>query len=162
MQQCDPTDGPIAGPHNFHRGGTLTHYDLEAREAIENLREIIDTDAVTQIWNTALASRWEKPPVWVHGDIALGNLLVKKGQLSGVIDFGLLGIGDPACDLAIAWTLFTPETRKIFQKALSLDENTWARGRGWALWKALINWASSKDLKESKQVISEVLVDYQA
>ena len=80
--------------------------------------------------------------MWVHGDVAAGNLLQREGRLSAVIDFGGLAVGDPACDLAIAWTLFSGsgESRRAFRDALSLDDRTWARARGWALWKALITW----------------------
>ena len=90
------------------------------------------------LWKKALVTSWDKPAVWVHGDISTGNLIVEDGQLSAVIDFGQLAIGDPACDLAIAWTLFKDESRKIFRTTLALDANTWNRGRAWALWKALI------------------------
>ena len=76
--------------------------------------------------------------MWTHGDIAPGNLLVQDGALSAVIDFGCSCVGDPACDLAIAWTTFRGPSRAAFRTALPLDDETWARGRGWALWKALI------------------------
>jgi aminoglycoside phosphotransferase (APT) family kinase protein len=77
----------------------------------------------------------------VHGDITNSNLLVMNGRLSAVLDFGCSAVGDPACDLAIAWTYFEGESRRAFRDALTLDEGTWARGRGWALWKALITHA---------------------
>lgn len=73
----------------------------------------------------------------MFGDIAVGNLLVKNGELSAVIDFGQLAVGDPACDLALYWTFFTDESRHAFKKTLSLDADTWERGRGWVLWKTL-------------------------
>src|SRR5439155_14751042 len=77
-------------------------------------------------------------PVWIHGDLTPGNLLVEQGRLSAVIDFGCLGVGDPACDLMVAWTLLSGETRDAFRAALAVDDATWARGRGWALSWALI------------------------
>jgi len=137
LQQCDTTGGPMAGPENFYRGGLLTTYDIETCQAIATFGDEIDADAMMEVWNVALASTWQRPAVWVHGDIAMGNLLVEKGELSAVIDFGQLGVGDPACDLAIAWTLFKGESREAFRAALSLDSATWARGRGWVLWKTL-------------------------
>lgn len=76
--------------------------------------------------------------MWIHGDIAPGNLLVQDGKLSAVIDFGIMGVGDPACDYAMAWTYFTPECRNVFLNGL--DEDLIARARGWALWKALITY----------------------
>ncbi len=165
LQKIDATHGPMAGPHNFYRGGLLKTYDAETRQAIMTLGDKIDVEAVTEVWDKALASTWEGTPVWVHGDVAVGNLLVQHGQLSAVIDFGCLGVGDPACDLAIAWTFFTGESREAFRVALGFDKDTWARGRGWALWKALIVYAAKPgtnyyEVEKSKQVIGEVLADY--
>ena len=165
LQRCDATGGPVAGPQNFYRGGLLTTYDAETRQAIKTLDDKIDVDAVTAVWNEALASTWDKSPVWVHGDIAVGNLLVEDGRLNAVIDFGQLCIGDPACDLAIAWTFLKSESREAFRSALSLDSGTWARGRGWALWKALIVYAAlpgtnPTEVEKSKLVIDETLADY--
>jgi aminoglycoside phosphotransferase (APT) family kinase protein len=114
---------------------------------------------LTVVWNEALASTWQRAPVWVHGDIAIGNLLVENGQLSAVIDFGQLCIGDPACDLAIAWTLFTGESRDAFCEVLKLDSATWARGRGWTIWKALC-WAFPGSNRIDWRVINEVLADH--
>ena len=138
LQSIDPTDGPLAGPHSFWRGGPLVIYDDETRKAIALLEGKIETGAATRVWETALQSTWKNTPVWVHGDISSGNLLLKEGKLHAVIDFGQLAVGDPACDLAIAWTLFKGQSRKIFRASLPLDAGTWARGRAWALWKALI------------------------
>jgi aminoglycoside phosphotransferase (APT) family kinase protein len=138
LQRMDATGGPASGEHNFYRGGALTHYDGQTREAISALKNRIDTHAATQVWETALASDWTREPVWVHGDISAGNLLVRDGKLAAVIDFGMLGVGDPACDLAIAWTFFRGKSRDVFRASLALDDDTWARGRAWALWKALI------------------------
>lgn len=165
LQQCETSNAPIAGPHNFYRGGSLANYDAQTREAIVTLGSKIDVDAATAVWDLALASAWDNAPVWVHGDITIGNLLVKKGQLSAVIDFGLLAIGDPACDLVITWTLFKGESRDAFRTALKLDDATWARARGWTLWKALIVYAklTTTDpigFENAKQIIDEVLADY--
>ena len=159
LQQCDSTGGPIAGEHNFYRGGHLATYDAETKEAIENLEDKSYAEGATKIWNLAVKSTWQYPPVWVHGDIAIGNLLVNNGQLSAVIDFGQLGIGDPACDLAISWTLFTGASRDAFRSALNLDKDTWARGRGWALWKALC-WAFPGEKRVDWRVVDEVLADH--
>jgi len=141
LQAIDASDGPVAGPHNFHRGGSLATYDSETRKALEKLSGQIDTGAAVTVWEAALASTWKDRPVWVHGDVSVGNLLVRNGRLAAVIDFGGLGVGDPACDLAIAWTFLKDEGRAAFRAALPLDSGTWARGRGWTLWKALIVWA---------------------
>jgi aminoglycoside phosphotransferase (APT) family kinase protein len=106
FQSVDSTGGPLPGLHSFYRGGALNTYDSEVKEACAVLKEKIDTKAMTKVWEEALNSRWHEKPVWVHGDISAGNLLVRDGRLSGVIDFGQLTVGDPACDLAIAWTLW--------------------------------------------------------
>jgi len=112
-------------------------YDAETRNAISAVRELINAELATEVWETALATTWHGAPVWVHGDVAAGNLLVRDGRLSAVIDFGSSGVGDPASDLTIAWTFLSGESRQAFRAALPLDAATWARGRGWALWKAL-------------------------
>jgi aminoglycoside phosphotransferase (APT) family kinase protein len=161
----DTTGGPLPGKHNFYRGGTLATYDAETRQAISILKDKIDTDVATEVWETALAGTWHGLPVWVHGDISLGNLLLQGGRLSAVIDFGGLAIGDPACDLAIAWTLFKSESRETFRKLIPLDLDIWARGRAWALWKALIIEAgltesNAVEAAQPWRIIEEVLEDH--
>jgi aminoglycoside phosphotransferase (APT) family kinase protein len=138
LYAIDPGGGPAAGAHSFFRGGPLTLFDTGTRQAIAALAHELDAGAATAAWEAALATVWERPPVWVHGDVANSNLLVMEGRLCAVLDFGCSAVGDPACDLAIAWTFFTGASRHAFRDALALDEGTWARGRGWALWKALI------------------------
>lgn len=69
----------------------------------------------------------------MHGDLHPTNLLVERGELTAVIDFGLLGVGDPACDLMIAWTYLSDDSRDAFRNALAVDDAMWSRGRGWAL-----------------------------
>ena len=166
LYRIDPNGGPPPGQHNFFRGGPLTVYDTETRQALAALEGRIDTEAANVVWKTALAAKWQGPPVWFHGDIAWGNLLVQDGRLSAVIDFGTSGVGDPSCDLAITWTLFRGESREMFRSSLGLDEATWARGRGWTLWKALITLAehietNSAEEKVSQRVIGEVLADHE-
>ncbi|MBN9216449.1 MAG: aminoglycoside phosphotransferase family protein [Mesorhizobium sp.] len=164
LKRVDPTGGPVAGAHNFYRGGPLTIYDGEARQAIEALRGRIDMLAVGAVWEAALAAAWQGPPVWFHGDVAWGNLLVDDGRLSAVIDFGTSGVGDPSCDLAITWTLFEGRSREVFRAAIAVDDATWARGRGWALWKALITAAgltgNQSEFDQSWRVIDAVLADH--
>ena len=166
LQRVDSTGGPPPGPHSALRGGPLTAYDAETRCAIVALRGEIDTGAATAVWEAALKATWHGAPVWFHGDVAVGNLLVQDGRLSAVIDFGCAGVGDPACDTVIAWTLFAGENRDAFRAALPLDDDTWARGRGWALWKALITLAADNTTEpvkagEVRRVIAEVLADYE-
>lgn len=165
FQRIDARDGPLSGLHSFFRGGSLTNYDSEARRAIIALNGKIDTHVATRLWEEAIATTWQGLPVWVHGDISTGNLIVNKGKLSAVIDFGQLAVGDPACDLAIAWTLFSGKSREAFRKNLQLDEKTWARGRAWTLWKALVVAANFTNPNNSEsihcwRIIDEILADY--
>jgi aminoglycoside phosphotransferase (APT) family kinase protein len=165
LQSIDARDGPIAGQHSFYRGGPLKTYDTETRKAIAALKDKIDVDAATRVWEAALATSWQGPPVWVHGDISSGNLLLQDGRLSAVIDFGQLAVGDPACDLALAWTLFEGKSREVFRTMLPLDDGTWARGKAWTLWKALILAAGITDSNTAEapqalRIIDEVLADY--
>ena len=165
LQRIEASAGPPPGPHNFYRGGPLAIYDDETRQAIAALKDRVDADAATEVWEAALAATWYGTPVWLHGDISVGNLLVKAGRLSAVIDFGQLGVGDPACDLPIAWTLFGGESREVFRAMLPLDMETWARGRGWTLWKALIVAAghtntNAVEAAQPWRIIDEVLLDH--
>ncbi|MFF1573219.1 aminoglycoside phosphotransferase family protein [Leifsonia sp. NPDC058292] len=143
LRAADAHDGPAPGQHNFFRGDPPAVYAEETYRAIETLDGRIDAALARRIWAQAEESRWAEAPVWFHGDIATGNLLVQNDRLSAVIDFGTSGVGDPACDLVLAWTLFDGEARERFRHELALDEDTWARARGWALWKALITVADS-------------------
>ncbi|MCC9075102.1 aminoglycoside phosphotransferase family protein [Litorilinea aerophila] len=134
LQGIDPTGGPRPGPGNSSRGVPLAARDAQVRAAIAALDGAFDADAVTAAWEAALrVPVWDGPPVWIHGDLQGGNLLVQDGQLCAVIDFGCLGVGDPACDLQVAWNFFAAEARAVFRASLAVDEATWARGRGWAL-----------------------------
>ena len=138
LGRVDATDGPGPGEHNFHRGGPLAHYESEAVEAMDALGDEIPQDAVRRVWADAMRTTWDRPPVWFHGDVAENNLLVRDGRLAAVLDFGSSGVGDPACDMVIAWTFLSGAARDRFRAARDVDAATWSRGRGWALWKALI------------------------
>jgi aminoglycoside phosphotransferase (APT) family kinase protein len=138
LHRIDPAGGPVAGVHSFHRGGDLGAYDSETARALERLEGQVQVASLRAIWAAARATRWQRPGVFVHGDVAPGNLLVRDGALAAIIDFGQLAVGDPACDLAIGWTSMDAATRADFLSATGLDADTTARGRGWALWKAAI------------------------
>ncbi|SFC84953.1 aminoglycoside phosphotransferase family protein [Bacillus sp. UNCCL81] len=167
FQSIDAHGGPIAGKHNFFRGGNLAVYDQETKDSIDQTKAIFNKDLLTEIWETALSSKWEYEPVWVHGDIAPGNLLVKNGKLCAVIDFGILGVGDPSCDAVMAWTFFDTDSRNVFKNVLNFDENTWNRARGWALWKALITFNANKEntssiREESFNTINVIMNDFKS
>jgi aminoglycoside phosphotransferase (APT) family kinase protein len=137
LYRIDARGGPGAGLHSWFRGAPLTTWDGQTRAAVAALDGTIDGRAALDTWEHALAERFNGPPLWVHGDIAGSNLLVADGELVAVLDFGCCAVGDPGCDLAIAWTFFDAVTRRAFRTTLDVDDATWARGRGWALWKAL-------------------------
>ena len=138
LQGVDTASAPAPGPENFHRGGDLSTYAAETDRLLGRWRGSIDHHAALETWLLALESHWQADPVWVHGDIAPGNLLVRDGQLHAVIDFGQLAAGDPACDLTVAWTLLDQPSRAVFRARLQPDDLTWQRARGWALWKQLL------------------------
>jgi len=139
LQRIDPTDGPPPGRHNGFRGGPLSRRDRAMRSGIAALSGEIDVPAVTAAWEEALAApEWNDAPVWIHGDLDARNLLVRDGRLSAVLDFGSIGVGDPATDVMVAWKILSADTREIFRTALSVDDATWARARGWAVSQAVI------------------------
>ena len=166
LRSIDPADGPRPGVHNWFRGGTLRTYDRLATSALADLDGHVDVDLAREIWTSALDARWDGVESWFHGDVAQGNLLLNDGQLAAVIDFGTCGVGDPACDLAIAWTLLTADGRQVFRERLSVGEAAWARGRGWALWKTLATYAHTVDDDEeaasARRVLGEIFSEYAA
>jgi aminoglycoside phosphotransferase (APT) family kinase protein len=167
LQSFDATGGPRPGLHNWFRGGTLRRFDGEAQRGPTALDGRIDVELAREIWKTSLDAGWDGVETWFHGDVASGNLLVKDGRLAAVIDFGTCGVGDPACDLAVAWTLLTADGRQAFRDRLSVDRATWARGRGWALWKMLATCASTwNDTDEAatsaRHALSEIFAEYTA
>jgi aminoglycoside phosphotransferase (APT) family kinase protein len=113
---------------------SLAARDRSTRAAIAAFGGEFGAEAMTALWDAALAApAWDRPPVWFHGDLHTGNLLTRGGRLGAVIDFGELGVGDPACDLTIAFTVMSARGRAVFRAALDVDDATWTRGRGWAL-----------------------------
>ncbi|MFF3755449.1 aminoglycoside phosphotransferase family protein [Streptomyces sp. NPDC002018] len=165
LQDCETAGGPVAGEHSFYRGASPAHYDEETRRCLAALQGRVDTPRAAAVWDAALAAEWGGTPVWFHGDLASGNLLVAEGKLTAVIDFGTSGVGDPACDLVIAWGMFSGDSRKAFRHAVGQDDGTWARARGWALWKALLVLSECADTDRERaalnqHVISEVLADH--
>lgn len=142
LHRLDTTGGPDAAAHDL-RGAPLARRDAETRRGLAALHDDVDVGAARAVWEDALrAGTWSRPPVWTHGDLLPGNLLARDGRLVAVIDFAGLGVGDPACDLMIAWGLFAGASRAAFKAALrertDVDEATWARGRGHALYHAAI------------------------
>lgn len=166
LQRLDPSDGPSPGEHNFNRGEPLVRRDAAVRHGIAALEGELDVGVVTALWEESLrAPEWDRPAVWVHGDLDARNLLVDDGRLSGVIDWGGLGVGDPACDVMVAWKVLSADARDVFRTALSIDEATWMRGQGWALSQAVGALAYYTEetnavlVREARRWLAEVLAD---
>ena len=129
LQRVDPAGAPPG------RGIPLRQRDVEMRGWFARFR---GDPAAAKAWQRALdAPAWDGPPVWHHGDLDARNWLVRDGRIRAVIDWGSMGIGDPACDVMVAWKLHSPEARDAFLAALPTDEATWARARGWAVSQAV-------------------------
>jgi aminoglycoside phosphotransferase (APT) family kinase protein len=165
LGRIDATGGPAPGQHNFYRGGPLATYEDETLQAIDALGDEVPGEAVKRVWDDAMTTSWDREPVWFHGDVATGNLLVRDGRLAAVLDFGTSGVGDPACDTVIAWTFLSGSSRDRFRADLDVDAGTWSRGRGWALWKALITLVGhlERDAPQAattRREIDEILTDY--
>jgi aminoglycoside phosphotransferase (APT) family kinase protein len=134
LRTIDAAGAPVSG-----RTPPLSRRDQVTREAIRASAGIVDARAATRAWETALAAPpWDGVPVWTHGDLLPPNVLVDVGRLASVIDFGIAGVGDPACDAIAGWSLFSKESRAAYRSRLGVDDATWARGRGWALSIALL------------------------
>lgn len=163
LHRVDPTGGPPSTDRNWFRANA-TARDEQTRAAITALDGVIDTRAALEVWDAARSAPPAESPVWIHGDVRAGNLLVDDGRLSAVIDFGCCGLGDPAFDLEIAWDLLSGASRTTFREHLQLDDATWARGRGWKLWAtscALVEGLETEAdwVEPLQQIIAEVLSD---
>ena len=164
LRNINATEAPAPGPDNFFRGGQLSVYDAEARACLNDLQDVVDAKAATAIWESALGAKWHGTPSWLHGDVAVGNLLANRGRLCAVIDFGQLAAGDPSCDVTIAWTLFSGASKQTFRRQLAVDEATWVRGRGWGLWKALLQLRKHRhtgrnEADQAMRVIEDIVAD---
>ncbi|MGI9328267.1 MAG: aminoglycoside phosphotransferase family protein [Pseudomonadales bacterium] len=156
---------PQGGPKPVLRGGSLEPWQEQVEAALDALAGHIDVRAAAEIWGQARRAPFNAEPVWYHGDIAAGNLLVQHGGLNAVIDFGGLGVGDPACDMSIAWTLLEPASRQVFRERLAVSDAIWNRGRGWALWKGMIVIANIIETNpieaaSSQYAIDQLIADY--
>jgi aminoglycoside phosphotransferase (APT) family kinase protein len=165
LRRIDTASGPIP-EQDGSRGLPLARRDAATRDAIVALDGVVDTRAVTGAWQAALrAPTWQRPGVWIHGDLLSGNVLVDgSGRLSAVTDFGCMTVGDPACDVMAGWTLFSCQGREAFRTAIAVDDATWARGRGWALSFALVALpyymhTNPVFVRDARHVVREVLAD---
>jgi aminoglycoside phosphotransferase (APT) family kinase protein len=162
LRQVDTTGARPRPPGG--RGGPLAQHDEQVRRSIAQLGDRIDGDATLRSWQQSLnAPAWDGPEVWVHGDLLPGNLLVVDGRLSAVIDFGGLNVGDPACDLQPAWNMFVGGSRLRFRAELEVDDASWLRGRGWALWAVsglTYYWDTNPGMiRQASHALAQVLAD---
>ncbi|MGW5362069.1 aminoglycoside phosphotransferase family protein [Actinopolymorpha pittospori] len=147
------------------RGGPLAECDEDVRRSIAQLGDRIDGQLALRSWEESLGvPPWSAREVWVHGDLLPGNLLVVDGQLSAVIDFGCLNVGDPACDLQPAWNVFAGDSRARFRAELDVDDASWLRGRGWALYQAVMAlpyyWDTNPGMiRQATHALRQVLAD---
>lgn len=139
LQSCDTVGGPWAGRTSAYRGCHVSAVGDEVQDRLPLLTER-HAEGCRALWDAAVATVWTGPPVWVHGDVAPGNMLFDdSGHLAALIDFGQTCVGDPACDLAFAWLSCRSHERDRLRGRLELPEDAWLRGAAWALWKALIS-----------------------
>jgi aminoglycoside phosphotransferase (APT) family kinase protein len=140
---------PADAPANPSRGVPLADRSKALVGALARLAgsDEIDVEGIRRCWSEALeVPRWAGPPIWLHGDLHPANLLVHEGRVAGVLDFGDLTAGDPATDLAVAWMLLPPGARPALRAAAGdVDDDTWARARGWALALGVAIVANSAD-----------------
>ena len=162
-RQVDATGAHPRPPHG--RGGPLAEHDEQVRRSIAALGDRIDGDATLRSWQESRgASAWDGAEVWVHGDLLPGNLLVVDGRLSAVIDFGGLNVGDPACDLQPAWNVFAGDSRLRFRAELAVDDASWLRGRGWALYHGVsalaYYWETNPGMiRQASHALAQVLAE---
>lgn len=159
LQSIKNVKGPMPGQHNWWRGDHVSVYDQGAREQIARLNNIINADKAIKLWEQAGKTRWHKHPVWIHGDLAIGNLLAENGKLSAVIDWGGMAMGDPACDLVMAWTYFNEKAREIFMEKTALDDDTRLRAKAWVLWKATFELCQVKDRDSAEAHLQKNIID---
>ncbi|MDV9174031.1 aminoglycoside phosphotransferase family protein [Streptomyces sp. W16] len=166
LHEIPPAGALVPGVHPELVRAPLADRDEATRAAIGAVAGVFDAAALTEVWDNALrAPAWEREPVWCHGDFHTGNLLTVDGHLSAVIDFGGVGMGDPACDLVVAYTLLSATSRSVFREAVGLDDATWTRGLGWALATGLnahTSYAATEPhvARQTTRQLTEVLAEH--
>jgi aminoglycoside phosphotransferase (APT) family kinase protein len=163
LREVDASEAPPR--RRGARGAPLAELDRAVRRSIEQLDQRFDREATLHSWEESVhAPLWHGDEVWVHGDLLPGNLLVVDGRLSAVIDFGGLNVGDPACDLQPAWNVFAGDSRDVYRAELRVDDASWLRGRGWALFQAVMAlpyyWHTNPGMvRQASHALTQVLAD---
>jgi aminoglycoside phosphotransferase (APT) family kinase protein len=137
LRSVPPGEAFQFGADNNWRGAPLAARTPQFETALARLPNV-DTGWAARLWSQALGADTNCAPVWLHGDVHPGNVLVTDGCISGIIDWGLSGVGDGACDLLSAWTMFEAGAREMFRKSMGVSDAQWLRGAGWALSMAVI------------------------
>lgn len=167
LQAIDASSGPVPGAHNFWRGVPLVARDASMRERFDWLSDLPDISVIRSVWDAALnLPAWDEAPVWTHGDLHRGNLLIRDGRLAGVLDWSALAVGDPAGDFGLAWSLLGADARATYRETTAADDATWARGRAWALIEgvlALSYYRGRHDVlaQAGRRIIDAVLADHE-
>ncbi len=159
LHKIDSTGAPKAGEHNFYRGGDILVYEEEALMCIEKTKEVFDEEILKEVWRLGANSKLILKNVFVHGDFEATNILVKNDRLSAVIDFGILGVGEPSCDLAMYWTFFECESASAFKNELNLSNEIWLRARAWVLWKQLLVYTNDNS-ERAKDIVNRIIKEY--
>lgn len=164
LQTLNTMAAPQPGSENFYRGDSPRVYHDEMINALEVFPVEFDREIYLEAWQILSQSTWNKPAVWIHGDLTPTNILVREGRFSAVIDFGQMAVGDPACDYSIAWQFLSKSARAIFKQSLAIDNATWDRAAAWALWKASIRvsglvTSTPKQLSEAESTLSKIMDD---
>lgn len=160
MQRVSTKDAPFCS-----RGKPLSTRDKDIREAIALIEDIYDIKLLTEIWEYFLQlPNWSKNPTWIHGDLHADNLLAENRKITAIVDFGMAGIGDPAVDLMVAWTLLNKEARKIFKDIVKPDQDTWERGKAWAF-NFIVAYpyykkSNPRFAQAAKKIVDEVIISY--
>lgn len=152
LHEAPAHGAPRPGPQNFYRGAAPAAYDEMTQMAIAELSSIVDHRRAQAVWDKAVTTPITTEPVWVHGDITPSNLIGTDTKLSAVIDFGCMAVGDPSCDLAIAWTAFDGPARRAFLDLAAPTDDVADRARGWALWKALVTLRQGPEAAEQARL----------
>jgi aminoglycoside phosphotransferase (APT) family kinase protein len=165
LHALDASAGPEPGAHNFWRGVPLAVHDTTMRQRFEWLSDLPEIDALVAEWDAALTlPPCACAPVWIHGDLQRGNLLIRDGRLAGVLDWSALAVGDPAGDLSLAWNFLGPDARAAYREAMAADNASWARGRAWALIEGVLALSYYRGRNEAiaqdgRRAIAAVLAD---
>jgi aminoglycoside phosphotransferase (APT) family kinase protein len=166
LHAVDTSAGPRPGAHNFWRGVPLQQRDAQMRERFAWLADLEDIGAIVAAWDRdSTAPPSMRAAVWIHGHLKAANLLCREERFVGVLDWSCAALGDPANDLAVAWTLFGPGARAVFRAELGVDDDTWMRGRAWALIEGVLalSYYRGKDdalAQEGRHMIDAVLADH--